>query len=133
MTPRRITAAQVVLVRSELLKQQGYKCALCQSPLGPRTKKDPCLDHDHATGYIRDVLCRNCNQMEGKVFNLANRAKAGLSVLGWLENFVVYHRRHETPQHGGVLHHTHRTEEQKRLDRNYKARARRAAAKAENK
>lgn len=93
-------------------------------------KKNPALDHDHATGYIRDVLCINCNAMEGKTFNLARRAKAQLSELDWLKNLVAYHERHAVPQHGGILHHTHKTEEEKRLERNRKARLRRAKAKA---
>lgn len=93
------------------------------------SKKNPVLDHDHQTGFLRDVLCRNCNGMEGKVFNLARRAKGTLTELEWLENFLAYHRRHAEPQHGGILHHTHKTAEEKRLARNAKARTRRAAAK----
>jgi len=94
------------------------------------SKKEPVLDHDHSTGYLRDVLCRNCNGIEGKVFNLARRAKADLSVEEWVENLLAYWKRHAEPQHGGVFHHTHKTAEERRLARNAKARARRAAAKA---
>ena len=93
------------------------------------SKKEPVLDHDHTTGFLRDVLCRNCNGIEGKVFNLARRAKAGLTTEEWLRNLVAYWERHASPQHGGILHHTHKTEEEKRLARNAKARAKRAAAK----
>jgi hypothetical protein len=95
------------------------------------SKKTPALDHDHATGFIRDVLCLNCNGIEGKVFNLARRAKATLTVEEWLGNLLAYYQRHATPQHGGVLHHTHKTAEEKRLAINAKARKRRAKAKAE--
>lgn len=102
---------------------------MCQSSIRAGAKKDPCLDHDHQTGYLRDVLCRNCNQIEGKVFNLIRRARADLSPMQWLENFMAYHLRHATPQHGGIYHHTHKTPEEKRLAVNAKARAKRAAAK----
>lgn len=95
------------------------------------SKKRPALDHCHTTGFLRDVVCINCNGVEGKVFNLARRAKAGLTVEEWLRNLLSYYERHSTPQHGGVLHHTHKTEEEKRLARNAKARKARAKLKAD--
>lgn len=126
----RIKASQAEAVRTTLLKRQGYSCPLCGGSLRANSKKQPVLDHDHNTGYLRDVLCRNCNGIEGKVFNLARRAKADLSVEQWLQNLLSYWERHKSPQHGGVFHHTHKTAEEKRLAKNAKARARRAAAKA---
>ena len=126
---KRITARQAPMVRTALLKKQGYSCPLCGGSLKSTANKNPALDHDHTSGFIRDVLCINCNGMEGKVFNLARRAKGRLSELGWLRNFIDYHERHATPQHGGILHHTHRTEEEKRLLRNKKARDKRVKAK----
>ncbi|MGV9806026.1 endonuclease domain-containing protein [Micromonospora chersina] len=39
----------------ELLAEQGGVCAICGSP-------DPQhLDHDHRTGWVRGILCFNCN------------------------------------------------------------------------
>ncbi len=39
----------------ELLAEQGGVCAICGSP-------DPeHLDHDHRTGWVRGILCFNCN------------------------------------------------------------------------
>ena len=102
---------------------------LCQEPVSAAAKKKPCLDHDHTTGYIRDVLCLNCNGVEGKIFNLARRAKAKKTPIEWLHRLVKYYARHETPQHGGLFHPTHKTPEEKRLARNAKARKRRAALK----
>lgn len=128
---KRIKASQVAQVREALLKHQGYRCVLCNESLKANSKKNPVLDHDHQTGFLRDVLCRNCNGMEGKVFNLARRAKASMTELEWLRRLISYYEKHETPQYGGVLHYTHRTEEEKRLARNKKARLRRAKAKAE--
>ena len=130
MTTARITAAQAPQVRTALLQRQDHRCPLCESSLRANSKKKPALDHDHETGFLRDVLCLNCNGMEGKVFNLARRAKADLTPQEWLANLLAYYQRHSTPQHGGILHHTHRTAEEKRLLRNKRARARRAAAKA---
>jgi hypothetical protein len=39
----------------ELLDEQGGVCAICGTP-------DPeHVDHDHVTGWIRGILCFNCN------------------------------------------------------------------------
>jgi hypothetical protein len=41
--------------RAAILKRQGGVCAICGTP-------DPeHLDHDHATGKIRGILCNRCN------------------------------------------------------------------------
>ncbi|HZR13385.1 MAG TPA: endonuclease domain-containing protein [Acidimicrobiia bacterium] len=37
------------------MRQQGGKCAICGRP-APRH-----VDHDHATGFVRGILCFNCN------------------------------------------------------------------------
>lgn len=124
----RIKRADVPTVTATLLKKQSYTCPLCKGSLKASAKKDPVLDHDHKDGHIRDVLCRNCNGIEGKVFNLSRRAKNGMTEMQWLANLVRYWHRHQEAQHG-VTHHTHLTAEEKRLARNKKARLKRARAK----
>lgn len=126
---RRLKTTEVAPARDILVKQQGRVCPLCQGKFG--TGKDPVLDHDHKTGFVRDALCRNCNGIEGKIYNLANRAKGKLTVEQWMANLHAYWERHKQPQHGGVLHPTHKTEAEKRLARNKKARERRARLKKE--
>lgn len=126
---RRIKASQVPAVREALLKHQGYVCPLCSGSLKATAKKSPALDHDHATGFLRGVVCINCNGIEGKVFNLVRRARGGMTTTEWLNNLIRYYNLHSTPQHGGVLHHTHKTAEEKRLQALAKAKLRRAAAK----
>jgi len=42
-----------------IIEQQG-RCAICNDPM-----LDPNVDHDHATGRIRQLLCRRCNRMIG--------------------------------------------------------------------
>ena len=127
----RIKRKDVQALTAKLLKEQGYKCPLCHGPMRAGSKKQPVLDHDHQTGAVRGVLCRNCNGIEGKVFNLARRAKNNLSEFEWLVNLARYWKLHSTPQHGGIFHHTHKTDEEKRIERNRKARERRAKAKAQ--
>ena len=47
-----------------LLVQQDGRCAICG--VQP-TLKRLAVDHDHATGRIRGLLCDNCNQALGKL------------------------------------------------------------------
>lgn len=42
-----------------LLSRQGGVCAICRQPC--RTGQRLTIDHDHDTGAIRGLLCRNCN------------------------------------------------------------------------
>jgi Recombination endonuclease VII len=42
---------------AEMLVRQSSRCAICFDPIGP----DACVDHSHATGAVRGLLCRVCN------------------------------------------------------------------------
>ncbi len=42
-----------------LLSEQGGTCALC--PTKPKTRRLH-VDHDHATGKVRGLLCYRCNR-----------------------------------------------------------------------
>lgn len=42
---------------------QGGKCALCRRATGASRKLS--VDHDHATGLVRGLLCRPCNSLLG--------------------------------------------------------------------
>lgn len=114
--------------RRLLLEAQDSKCALCGIPLDPDTS-DACLDHCHTTGHIRGVLCRNCNGVEGKIFNLARRAKRNRTPLSFLSGLLAYWEKHLS-EPSGVWYPTHKTEDEKRELRNKKARQRRAQKKA---
>lgn len=86
------------------------------------------LDHDHGTGAVRAVLHRGCNALLGKVEN--NHKRYGIKNLpAFLNGANAYLQRHLTNR-TGLLHPTHKTEDEKRAKRNTKARATRAAAKA---
>jgi len=49
--------------RVQLQARQGHACALCQRPFA-ETKR-VAVDHDHATGRVRGLLCPRCNAALG--------------------------------------------------------------------
>ena len=55
-----LTPEQVDIVR----KEQGGYCPGCQRDL--KTVKE-CVDHNHATGKVRGLLCDSCNKALGLV------------------------------------------------------------------
>lgn len=46
-----------------LYRLQGGRCAICQRATGATRRLS--VDHDHATGKVRGLLCRPCNSMLG--------------------------------------------------------------------
>ena len=51
---------------NELFASQGYKCAVCGCNKNQGRGKMP-VDHCHATGKVRAILCQSCNVTLGKV------------------------------------------------------------------
>lgn len=121
---RRLKTTEVAAERQRLHAAQGGKCAICQLPCHPDSAV---LDHDHSTGAVRATLHRGCNALLGKVEN--NHRRYGVVSLAAFCNGVArYLAQHMTNQ-TGLLHPTHKTEDEKRIARNTKARKKRAALK----
>jgi hypothetical protein len=61
----------------EKIKEQDYKCACCgvKFNLDDETKKAPCVDHNHTTGEVRDILCHRCNLAAGNVLDSSEQAE----------------------------------------------------------
>ena len=50
----------------QMFDQQQGVCAICKSEGDGKLKK-LCVDHDHKTGKVRQLLCRNCNMVLDQV------------------------------------------------------------------
>lgn len=137
MAGRKLTRTQVGPAREIMLKKQGYKCALCECDFREQTMKGrkrvakykPALDHCHEHGYVRSVLCVNCNGREGEIWNRARRCMRSGTAIEWLDKLSAYWKLHQSPQ-TEYIHPDHKSEDDKRLARNAAERKKRATAKA---
>lgn len=67
----------------EMLEAQGARCAICHTDKPGGRGCFP-VDHDHATGKVRGLLCDNCNNMLG-------RAKDNPATLRQGANYLEQH------------------------------------------
>ena len=49
----------------EMLSIQGSKCAVCKTEKAGGKHNVFCVDHDHVTGKVRELLCKDCNIVLG--------------------------------------------------------------------
>lgn len=135
----KLSRAQVATIRDKLIAEQGGKCALCDVSFTTR-KRNPktgklvaaykaCLDHCHDHGHVRAVLCNNCNRADGKIKTITTSCKRDGTALEFLSRITAYLLKHQTPQ-TPYIHPDHKTDDEKRLERNKKARLARAKLKA---
>jgi len=123
---RQIETKHLESVRKQLLVKQGNVCAICGCRF---TRTDgPVVDHDHSTGVLRGVIHRSCNMAEGKVKVKANRGHKGVEAYAFLIGLGVYLEKHRRAQ-TQLIHPSHMTPNQKRLERNRKAKIARDAKK----
>lgn len=124
MNGRRLTTSEIKPTReAQIIGQRGL-CDLCRLP---GVAKDPVLDHCHSSGAVRGTLHRSCNALLGKVEN--NSARFGVRNLpAFLHGAASYLQKHSTNV-TGLIHPTHKTEDEKRIHRNKLAAKRRAQKK----
>jgi len=64
---QRLKQYQVTLAEFQtLLEKQGSQCAICGHADMSNPNIFPVVDHCHATGKVRGILCLNCNHGLGK-------------------------------------------------------------------
>lgn len=120
-----MTKSEIPVIRLRQWVKQDKLCPLCGFEI---VKENTVLDHDHDSGECRAVLHRGCNAILGKLENA--RAINGLQEQqaweNWLSNVAEYIKSARM----GVLHPSHKTEDEKRLLRNKRAVKRRRVNKA---
>jgi hypothetical protein len=62
-----------------VLEAQAHRCAICRSPFEGTLR--PCVDHDHATGEVRWLLCGGCNLGIGNFREDPVRLRAAAAML----------------------------------------------------
>lgn len=73
----------------DLFASQGHACAICGKPLtlfAEDLAEAPVVDHDHATGEPRGILCRGCNTAVGFIEKDRFRTRKALG-------YLVEHRK----------------------------------------
>ena len=119
----RLKTTELKEAKKVLLESQDYICPICGGDLSETESKYIHVDHSHINGQIRAALCSTCNQIEGQVWNRANRAKRNLTIKEWLDSMIAYIEYHENNP-SGIYHPKYRTKTEKRELRNKKARKR---------
>lgn len=70
---------------AELYTLQGGLCAICLEPetitVRSRNPWTLAVDHDHATGRVRGLLCNRCNLLLGKVHDESKILRAAIKYL----------------------------------------------------
>lgn len=67
-----------------MVAAQNAKCAICGVDFAELTRR-PCIDHDHATGAVRALLCLTCNTRVGVVETEA----------AWRDGILSYLEKHK--------------------------------------
>ena len=82
---------------AKMFSEQNGRCAICDREEtaripGRKTAKsdigirDLCVDHDHETGAVRQLLCNACNHMLGHAGDEARRLRAAA-------DYIEFHRK----------------------------------------
>lgn len=69
----------------EMLEAQGGVCAICGQPETSTYRgkiRTMSVDHDHATGAIRALLCGDCNRFVGFIERNPHKIELALAYLG---------------------------------------------------
>lgn len=124
----RIKTKDIAAIKARMIEAQGGICPLCGGSLRGIKPINAVVDHCHSSGYVRAVLHRGCNSVEGKVKQLIVGFGKTPDPRIFLRNLLAYWEHHKTPRTSWI-HPTHKTPEEKRASRNALQRKRYAASK----
>lgn len=65
---------------ARMLHSQGFSCAICREVLA--MDKRTHVDHNHATGKVRGVLCQDCNHTIGSARERVDVLRSAIEYLG---------------------------------------------------
>lgn len=101
---KQLNGSDIPAIRESILKEQNGKCAICGEEITESSGTS--LDHQHkrssdengidGNGLIRGVLCRECNVLEGKIWNNTSRYKQPKNVqerIEFLMKLVSYYEK----------------------------------------
>jgi len=69
----------------QMFEEQKGVCAICKGEGDGKWKK-LCVDHDHETGKVRQLLCRRCNMILGQAYD----------DISLFEEYIKYLKKHKT-------------------------------------
>ena len=69
----------------EMLEMQSGRCAVCKTDKAGGKHNVFCVDHDHVTGKVRELLCKDCNIVLGII-------KDSPEHLGRLMAYIIKHK-----------------------------------------
>lgn len=64
-----------------MFQEQGGKCAICDKPQSA-CRRALAVDHCHASGKVRGLLCDECNRALGYFYDDTNRIAKAIEYLG---------------------------------------------------
>jgi len=70
--------------KEQMIERQNGKCAICKENLDKG--KHTCVDHNHVTGEIREILCKSCNILIG-------HSKENIEVLKNAVQYLLTHQK----------------------------------------
>lgn len=85
---RKLRASRDRLYRELVEKRGSATCAICGAESAGRTSRKGLanrlhIDHDHATGMVRDLLCHHCNLGIGNLRDNIDILRSALAYLEW--------------------------------------------------
>ncbi|WXB47865.1 endonuclease VII [Vibrio phage VB_VaC_TDDLMA] len=123
---QQLKSSEIKQVREDILKEQGGNCAICREEIDESSGAS--LDHQHmlkretigedGAGLVRGVLCRQCNVMEGKIWNNMGRYIQPEDVaerIKWLESLISYYKK----DNYNLIHPNEKPSEPKVSKKNY--------------